>query len=182
MKIFFYTLRPWDERPFAERLAAETGIEFDGCEAYPSLENAHLAAGCDAVSMTPCDMGPAMVRRFHELGVKYLCCRSIGYDHVDRETARALGMRVSNVDYPPRGVANFAIMLMLMSLRRVGHILKRGEVQDYSLQGKIGRDLSGCTVGVIGTGHIGRTVLQHLSGFGCKLLAYALYPSEEAAQ
>ena len=172
MKIFFYTLRPWDERPFAERLAAETGIEFDGCEAYPSLENAHLAAGCDAVSMTPCDMGPAMVRRFHELGVKYLCCRSIGYDHVDRETARALGMRVSNVDYPPRGVANFAIMLMLMSLRRVG----------YSLQGKIGRDLSGCTVGVIGTGHIGRTVLQHLSGFGCKLLAYDLYPSEEAAQ
>ena len=56
------------------------------------------------------------------------------------------------------------------------------EVQDYSLQGKIGRDLSGCTVGVIGTGHIGRTVLQHLSGFGCKLLAYDLYPSEEAAQ
>ena len=133
MKIFFYTLRPWDERPCAERLAAETGIEFDGCKAYPSLENAALAAGCDAVSMTPCDMGPAMVRRFHELGVKYICCRSIGYDHVDRETARALGMRVSNVDYPPRGVANFAIMLMMMSLRRVGHILKRGEVQDYSL-------------------------------------------------
>src|SRR5699024_7898275 len=56
MKIFFYTLRPWDERPCAERLAAETGIAFDGCEAYPTLENAALAAGCDAVSMTPCDM------------------------------------------------------------------------------------------------------------------------------
>ena len=87
MKIFFYTLRPWDERPCAERLAAATGIKFDGCEAYPDLENAALAAGCDAVSMTPCDMGPDMVRRFHELGVKYLCCRSIGYDHVDRQTA-----------------------------------------------------------------------------------------------
>ena len=46
MKIFFYTLRPWDERPCAERLAAETGIAFDGCEAYPTLENAALAAGC----------------------------------------------------------------------------------------------------------------------------------------
>ena len=45
MKIFFYTLRPWDERPCAERLAAETGIAFDGCEAYPTLENAALAAG-----------------------------------------------------------------------------------------------------------------------------------------
>ncbi len=65
-------------------------------------------------------------------------------------------MKVSNVDYPPNGVANFAIMLMLMSLRKAGHILKRGEAQDYSLQGKIGRDISTCTVGVIGTGRIGQ--------------------------
>lgn len=120
-----------------------------------------------------------MVKRFHELGVKSICCRSIGYDHVDRETARELGMKVANVDYPPNGVANFAIMLMLMSLRKAGHILKRGEAQDYSLQGKIGRDISTCTVGVIGTGRIGRTVLQHLSGFGCRLLAYDLYPNDE---
>ena len=181
MKIFFYTLRPYDERLYAEKLAAETGIEFDGCEEYPSPENASLAAGCEAVSMTPCDMGAEMVERFHALGVKYICCRSIGYDHVDRARARALGMRVANVDYPPRGVADFAIMLMMMSLRRVGHILKRGEVQDYSLKGKIGRSLSGCTVGVIGTGRIGRTVLEHLSGFGCRLLAYDLHPSAEGA-
>ena len=123
-------------------------------------------------------MGTAMVERFHELGVKYLCCRSIGFDHVDRARAKELGMPVSNVDYPPNGVANYAIMLMMMSLRRVGHILKRGEAQDYSLKGKIGRDLSSCTVGVIGTGRIGRTVLKHLSGFGCKLLAYDLYPND----
>ena len=88
-------------------------------------------------------------------------------------------MKVSNVDYPPNGVANFAIMLMLMSLRKAGHILKRGEAQDYSLQGKIGRDISTCTVGVIGAGRIGQTVLKHLSGFGCSLLAYDLYPNDE---
>ena len=88
-------------------------------------------------------------------------------------------MKVSNVDYPPNGVVNFAIMLMLMSLRKAGHILKRGEVQDYSLKGKIGRDISSCTVGVIGTGRIGQTVLKHLSGFGCSLLAYDLYPNQE---
>ena len=58
MKIFFYTLRPWDERPCAERLAAATGIEFDGCEAYPDLENAALAAGCDAVLDDPLRYGP----------------------------------------------------------------------------------------------------------------------------
>ena len=180
MKIFFYTLRPYDELAYAQKLSAELGIEFAGCEDYPTLENAALAAGYDAVSVTPCDMGREMVERFYSLGVKYICCRSIGFDHVDRQRAKELGMKVSNVDYPPRGVANYAIMLMMMSLRRVGHILKRGEVQDYSLKGKIGRDLSGCTVGVIGTGRIGRTVLEHLSGFGCRLLAYDLYPSEEA--
>ena len=178
-KVFFYTLRPYDELGIAQRLAPQMDIEFGYSQDYPTLENAELAKGYDAVSVTPCDMSAPMVKRFHALGIKAICCRSIGYDHVDRETARALGMKVANVDYPPNGVANFAIMLMLMSLRKAGHILKRGEAQDYSLKGKIGRDISGCTVGVIGTGRIGRTVLQHLSGFGCRLLAYDLYPNDE---
>lgn len=113
-----------------------------------------------------------MVKRFHELGVKSICCRSIGYDHVDRETARELGMKVANVDYPPNGVANFAIMLMLMSLRKAGHILKRGEAQDYSLQGKIGRDISTCTVGVIGTAALAARCCSI-----CPALAAACWPT-----
>lgn len=178
-KVFFYTLRPYDEQGLAERLAPKMGVEFGATQEYPTLENAELAKGYDAVSVTPCDMSAPMIKRFHELGVKAICCRSIGYDHVDRKTARELGMKVSNVEYPPNGVANFSIMLILMSLRKAGHILKRDEVQDYSLHGKIGRDISTCTVGVIGTGRIGRTVLQRLSGFGCRLLAYDLYPNED---
>ena len=174
-KVFFYTLRPYDELGIAQRLAPQMDIEFGYSQDYPTLENAELAKGYDAVSVTPCDMSAPMVKRFHALGIKAICCRSIGY----REMARELGMKVANVDYPPNGVANFAIMLMLMSLRKAGHILKRGEAQDYSLKGKIGRDISGCTVGVIGTGRIGRTVLQHLSGFGCRLLAYDLYPNKD---
>ena len=179
VKVFFYTLRPYDEQGILEDLAKQRGIEYGYTEAYPTMENAQLAAGYDAVSLTPCDMSAPMLQRFHDLGVKAICCRSIGYDHVDLEKARELGMKVSNVDYPPNGVANFAIMLMLMSLRKAGHILKRGEVQDYSLKGKIGRDISNCTVGVIGTGRIGQTVLKHLSGFGCELLAYDLYQNDE---
>ena len=179
VKVFFYTLRPYDEQGILEDLAKQRGIEYGYTEAYPTMENAQLAAGYDAVSLTPCDMSAPMLQCFHDLGVKAVCCRSIGYDHVDLEKARELGMKVSNVDYPPNGVANFAIMLMLMSLRKAGHILKRGEVQDYSLKGKIGRDISNCTVGVIGTGRIGQTVLKHLSGFGCELLAYDLYQNDE---
>ena len=169
VKVFFYTLRPYDEQGIVEELAKQYGIEYGYTEVYPTMENAQLAAGCDAVSVTPCDMSAPMLQRFHDLGVKAICCRSIGYDHIDLEKARELGMKISNADYPPEGVANFAIMLMLMSLRKAGHILKRGEAQDYSH----------CTVGVIGTGRIGQTVLKHLSGFGCRLLAYDLYQSEE---
>ena len=73
-------------------------------------------------------------------------------------------------------------MLMLMCTRKVGQILRRADAQDYSLKGKMGRDLSTMTVGVIGTGNIGRTVLHHLSGFGCRLLAYDLFPNEETRQ
>lgn len=182
MKIFFYALRPFDELQFCQEYSKQYGIEFGYTPEYPTPENVQLAAGCDAVSTTPCDMGAAMLERFAALGVKYIACRSIGYDHVDLEKARELGLKVSNVGYTPNGVANYAIMLMLMCTRRFGHILKRVELQDYTLKGKMGRDISNMTVGVIGTGRIGRTVLQHLSGFGCKLLAYDLYPSEEAKQ
>ncbi|MGI6511666.1 MAG: D-isomer specific 2-hydroxyacid dehydrogenase family protein [Catenisphaera adipataccumulans] len=182
MKIFFYALREFDELPYCEELKQETGIDFDWAAAYPSMENADLAAGCDAVSFTPCAMPEKLMQKFKDLGVKYLTCRSIGYDHVDLNVAAKLGLRVSNISYTPNGVANYAIMLMLMSLRRMNHIMKRAELQDYSLKGKIGRDISDCTVGVIGTGSIGTTVVRHLSGFGCRILAYDLYPNEEAAK
>lgn len=79
-------------------------------------------------------------------------------------------------------MANYAIMLMMMSCRRITHILKRAELQDYSLKGKMGREISQCTIGVIGTGRIGRFVLQHLSGFGCCLLAFSVHQNSEVSQ
>ncbi|MCI2046260.1 MAG: D-isomer specific 2-hydroxyacid dehydrogenase family protein [Faecalibacterium sp.] len=182
MKIMFYALRPFDELAYCRKFAKQYGIDFAYTPEYPTPENVELAAGCDAVSTTPCDMGAAMLDRFAALGVKYISCRSIGYDHVDLQHAKALGLRVSNVGYTPNGVANYAIMLMLMCARRAVHILKRAEVQDYSLKGKMGRDISSLTVGVIGTGRIGRTVIEHLSGFGCRILAYDLYPNDAVKQ
>ena len=91
VKVFFYTLRPYDEQGILEDLAKQRGIEYGYTEAYPTMENAQLAAGYDAVSLTPCDMSAPMLQRFHDLGVKAICCRSIGYDHVDLEKARELG-------------------------------------------------------------------------------------------
>lgn len=179
MKIFFYAMREFDELACAREFSEKYGIDFDYTTAYPDKENYKLAQGCEAVCQTPCDMGTEMVDLFHSVGAKYLLCRSIGYDHVDLKRAKELGMRVANVSYPPSGVANYAIMLMLMLQRNIVSILKRAELQDYTLKGKIGNDMSFDTVGVIGNGRIGRTVIKHLSGFGCKILCYDPYQSDE---
>lgn len=178
MKIFFYSLRDFDELGYAKEYSEQYGIDFGWTGDYPSAENVSLAAGADAVSMTPCDMSAPMLEAFAAVGVKYILCRSIGYDHVDLARAKELGMRVSNVSYPPDGVADYAIMLMMMCCRRIPQILARAAVQDFTLKGKIGRDISGLTVGVIGTGRIGTTVVRHLSGFGCRILASDLYPND----
>lgn len=180
MKICFYALREYDELEYCKQFQKEFGIDFIYTKEYPSLENVTLARGCDSVSMTPCDMSADLVEAFHKEGVKYITCRSIGFDHVDREKAKELGMKVSNVSYPTDGVANYAIMLMMICGRRFSHILKRVELQDYTLKNKLGRDISSCTIGIIGTGKIGTTVIEHLSGFGCKMLAYDPYKNNTA--
>ena len=178
MKIFVYNLREYDEKAFFDRFCAEYGCEYAYTTGDPTLESASLAEGYEALCIITTPMDAALLKRFHELGVKYLSTRTIGYDHIDVDAARALGMRVAYVAYSPSSVANYAIMLMLMACRNIVHILDRARLQDYTLEGKIGKELSNCTVGVIGTGRIGRTVIEHLSGFGCRLLAYDSYPNE----
>lgn len=182
MKLFLYSLRTFDELKYCEKYKKEKNIDFAYTTDYPSLDNLYLAKGYDAISMTPCTISDQMLEVLQNLGVKYITCRSIGYDHINLEKAKACGIRISNVTYSPNGVANYTIMLMLMCLRKIPYILKRTELQDYSLKGKLGRDISNCTIGIIGTGKIGAAVIQHLSGFGAKILAYDAYHNPDVAQ
>lgn len=180
MKIMMYCYRAFDEKEYLETLCAREGFEFATCEEYPTVENAHLARGCDAISTIVTDVNEALLTALAKEGVRYILTRSIGTDHIDMKAARRLGLRVASAVYSPESVANYAIMLMLMCCRKFPYVLDRAKLQDYSLPGKRGRELSAMTVGVIGTGRIGQTVLRHLSGFGCRLLGYDRYPSEAA--
>jgi len=180
MKIMVYSFNEADERVFFDELCAQAGVEYATCPDYPSLENAHLAKGCEAIRIQVCDMNGELIRALHAQGVRYICTRSIGTEHIDMKTVRELGMRASHAVYSPESVANYAIMLMLMACRKLPYVLDRAKLQDFSLQGKRGRELSKMTVGVIGLGRIGRTVLRHLSGFGCRLLGYDVHVTEEA--
>lgn len=179
MKIFAYCFREFDEKPFWDKLIQDFDAEYDYSIEYPSPENVHLATGYDAISATPCNLDANMLERFYAVGVRYIATRSIGFDHIDLQKAKELGMGVCHVSYAPQTVADYSIMLMLMCCRNICHILERSKVQDYTLKGKMGKDLSDCTVGIIGTGQIGKTVIKHLSAFGCKILAYDIYPYDE---
>ena len=182
MKIMIYCYRAFDEKEYLDELCAREGFEYVTCEEYPSLETAHLAKGCDAISTIVTGIGEELLTAFKAQGVKYILTRSIGTDHIDMQAARKLGLRVASAVYSPESVANFAIMLMLMCCRKFPYVLERARLQDYSLPGKRGRELSSMTVGVIGLGRIGQTVLKHLSGFGCRLMGYDLYPSDRARE
>lgn len=181
MKIFGYSIRPYDELEYLEALAEEYGFDYGWTPKYPSLDNANLAAGADAVTIITSPIPTELLDAYHELGVRALATRSIGYDHIDVVHANELGMRISHAVYPPEGVANYTIMLILMGLRKVKLIDRLSAARDFGLEGKIGRDISGCTIGIVGTGAIGATVARHLTGFGCHILAADPYPKADLA-
>lgn len=174
MKIFAYALREYDELGYLEECARELGFEYGWTSEYPTLGNVELAAGADALCIITNPMTPELLDTYHALGIRAIATRSIGYDHIDLAHARELGMRIAHAAYPPEGVAEYTIMLMLMALRRMRLIELQNAAQDFGLRGRIGRELSSCTVGVIGTGRIGATVVRQLQGFGCRILAHDL--------
>ena len=179
MKMFAYDLRPWDEQGFMKKYADKYGVEYDFIDSEPTKANWELAKGYEALNIITTKTDREMLEYMSAQGVKYIVTRSIGYDHIDVKAAHELGMQVGHVAYPANSVANYTIMMMLMCCRNIMQIEARAALQDYGLKGKIGREITGSTIGVIGTGKIGSTVISHLSGFGCRLLAYDIVESDE---
>ncbi|MFT3984013.1 MAG: D-isomer specific 2-hydroxyacid dehydrogenase family protein [Lachnospiraceae bacterium] len=180
MKVLAYNYRDFDEKVWFDKYSKELDIELKICREPPIMDgNIALAEDCDCISIITSRIPPEMVQAFYDCGIRYISTRTIGYDHIDLQKARELGIKIGNAVYGPEGVADYAIMLMLMCIRKMKRIMQRAEIQDFSLQGIQGRELHDFTVGVIGTGRIGRTVIEHLSGFGCRIQAYDLYENEE---
>ena len=179
MKVTVYNCRSFDEKELFEKYGKELGMELVLCPDAPDKENAVLARESECIDIITSKMPAELLKVFAGYGVKYVTTRTIGYDHIDVKAARELGMTVANAPYGPCGVADYTVMLILMTIRKMKRIIERTNIQDYSLAGIQGRELKDLTVGVIGTGRIGRTVLKDLSGFGCRLLAYDLFENEE---
>ena len=179
MKLFVYSYREFDEAEFFQKFAEEYHVELGICHDAPTMENAYLAEGYPYVSIITTKIDEDLMNRFHALGVKMISTRTIGYDHINLEAARKCGISVGNVTYSPECVADYTVMLMLMSIRKMKRIMQREEINDFSLPGIQGKEMPNFTVGVLGTGRIGRAVIRDISGFGCKIYAYDQYENDE---
>ncbi|MFA6844330.1 MAG: D-isomer specific 2-hydroxyacid dehydrogenase family protein [Sphaerochaetaceae bacterium] len=179
LHITAFAARPDEQASFA-RLEKELNLSIKYVKSNLGKDVVSEAQGSEGVTILGnCDASAPVLEELAKLGVKFIASRSAGYNNIDLEAAKRLGMRVSNARYSPHCVADFAVMLALMVNRRVMVALKRNIGNDYSLPGIQGQEMENMTVGVMGTGRIGRTVISNLSGFGCKILAYDTFQSEE---
>lgn len=170
MKIAVFEVRE-DEKNALHRLEETDKVSLFLTE-KPYHSPDQLPPGTEAVSVlgqSPLDAGA--LAGLKAAGVRWISTRTVGTDHIDLQAAKKLGLRVCNAAYPPNGVADFTVMLMLLALRHYKPALWRQQVNDYSLEGLMGQEMKNQTVGIIGTGRIGAAVIQNLTGFGCRILA-----------
>jgi D-specific alpha-keto acid dehydrogenase len=178
--VTIYGCGPDEARLFRE-LAPRFGIVPTITDAAVSAATVALATGNRCVSVghkTPLT-GP-LLRALGLVGVRYVSTRSVGFNHIDLESAAGVGIQVENVAYSPDSVADFTLMLMLAAVRDLKSVIRRAGAQDYRLNEVRGRELRDLTVGVVGTGRIGTAVLDRLRGFGCRILACDNRPTAAA--
>lgn len=181
MKIFAYEVRP-DEAAAFDRMEEALSVEISRSPLPLTADTLNLCAGCQAVTILGhSHMTRELLGKLREMGISALSTRTVGCNHIDLDAAREVGIAVCNTNYGAECVAEYTVMLLLISLRNYKPVLWRMQVNDYSLSGLEGRQIGSLTVGVIGTGRIGRQVMQNLSGFGCKFLCYDPFPNPEAA-
>ena len=178
MKLIAYDCRS-DELTYFKKFAPQYGVDLILSKEDPTPETVSAAEGCSCISMITTPMTRGLLQKYYDAGVRFISTRSIGYDHIDIRAAKEIGMHIGNVSYTPNSVADYTLMLALMATRKIKQIVLRSEAQDFSLSGVQGAELHNLTVGVIGTGRIGRLVAQRFAAFGCRVVAYDLYESKE---
>ncbi len=176
MKVAVFSVKPYD-RQFFELINANYGHDLTFFEPRLTPETAVLAEGFSCVCVFINDrLNEETLRTIARQGTKYIALRCAGFNNVDLKVAAELGMQVVRVPaYSPYAVAEHAVGLVLMLNRKLYRAYNRVRDDDFSLDGLLGFDLHGCTVGVVGTGKIGQCFAQIMKGFGCHLLAYDIH-------
>ncbi|MFO1463106.1 MAG: 2-hydroxyacid dehydrogenase [bacterium] len=179
MKVSVFDIHRF-ERPYLESALGNHELRFHETRLSPAT--AELARGADALVVFVNDqVSEEVLQALAAQGLRFVATRSAGFNHIDLQAAKRFGLRVANVpDYSPHAVAEHTVALMLALNRKLIRSHHRIQEQNFSLDGLVGFDMAGKTVGVVGLGRIGRVLAKILDGFGCRVLGYDLKPPAEA--
>jgi D-lactate dehydrogenase len=179
MNVAFFSTKKYDRASFAKANSDRHVFRF--LEPHLSVETVSLARGSDAVCVFVNDVLDAgVIEELAALGVRFIALRCAGFNNVDLAEARRLGLGVGRVPaYSPYAVAEYTVALMLTLNRQVHRANNRVREGNFSLEGLMGFDFHGRTVGLIGTGRIGAITAKILLGLGCEVIAYDPFPNKE---
>jgi D-lactate dehydrogenase len=178
MKILFYSAKAYD-RVFFEAVNSATTHALQFIEVRLSPQTCELARGYDAVCVFVNDqLNDEVLTALRRMGTKFVLLRCAGYNHLDRAACQRLGLKVAYVPrYSPYSVAEHTVALILALNRKTHRAYARVRENNFSIDGLLGFDLHGRTVGLIGVGRIGAITAKIMAGFGCKILAYDPAPA-----
>ena len=184
MHVFVYSTRSYDEEflTAANQAATNQAATNQGrhtlafSPAHLDSQTAVLAYGIPAICcFVDDDLSAPVLKQLSGGGTRLVALRCTGFNNVDLAAAQKLGMTVMRVaQYSPYSVAEFAVGLMQTLNRRIHRAYNRTREHNFRLDGLLGQDIHGKTVGIVGTGKIGAALAGIMHGFGCKLLGYDL--------
>ncbi len=180
MKIAFFDTKSYDKASF-EQLGLDNNIEFKFYDTKLNEDTVRLASGFDGVCIFVNDTADkAVIDALYEYGIKIIILRCAGFNNVDLKAAEGKITVVRVPAYSPYAVAEHTMALILTSVRRIHKAFVRTKSFNFSLSDLTGFDLYGKTVGVIGTGKIGKIFINICKGFGMNVLAYDKFPDKNA--
>jgi D-lactate dehydrogenase len=180
MNVAVYDSKPYDREYLPP---AGPGLKWHFFDFRLNAETAATAAGCKVVCAFVNDqLDRACLEALSKQGIDYVALRCAGYNQVDVDAAREFGIKVTRVPaYSPHAVAEHAVALLLTLNRKIHRAYNRVREHNFALGGLVGFDVAGKTVGIMGTGKIGRIAAQIFRGFDCRVLAHDAHPDPEWA-
>ncbi len=178
MRVVVFSTKPHDRR-FLEAANTEARHQLVFLEPRLSCETASLVHGAGAVCAFVNDtLDRDVIEQLTNQGVGLIALRSAGFNHVDLAAAEAAGIAVARVPaYSPHAVAEHTVALILTLNRKTHRAFNRVREGNFALEGLLGFDLNGKTVGIVGTGLVGEVVAQIMTGFGCRVIAHDPVPN-----
>ena len=179
MKIAFFSAKPYDKIFFDRYNNYGFTIEYYETHLGPHIVNVIEDAYAVCVFVND-KLNAQVIEQLATKGVKLIALRCAGFNNVDITAAKEQGIKVCRVPaYSPEAVAEHAVAMLLTLNRKTHKAYNRVREQNFALNGLLGFNLHGKTVGVIGTGKIGKAFCKIMLGFGCTVIAYDLYKNEE---